>query len=133
MEKPQAQFHSISPQFTVPDVVATVKYYVDLLGFVNRGFFGDPPVFGIVSRGAIEIFFNQDPNCAGKPRVRAKVAYDAYIDMSGVDALAQELQNRGAQIVEGPCDRIYGRRELVIEDCNQLRIAFGEEKQNSAE
>jgi hypothetical protein len=123
----QAEFHSISPQFTVPDVVATAKYYVDVLGFVNLGFFGDPPVFGIVARGPIEIFFNQDPSCAGKPRVRAKVAYDAYIDMSGVDALAQELRNRGARIVEGPCDRIYGRRELVIEDCNQLRIAFGEE------
>jgi hypothetical protein len=34
----------VAPQFTVPDVVAAARYYGDVLGFENRGFFGDPPV-----------------------------------------------------------------------------------------
>lgn len=123
----EPQFHSVTPQFTVSDVVATSRYYVDVLGFVSRGFYGDPPVFAIVSRGAIELFFNQDSSCVGRARVRALGAYDAYIRISGIDALAKELRTRGARIQEGPFDREYGMREIVIEDCNDLRIAFGEE------
>ena len=123
----QLQFQSIAPQFTVPDVVTTAKYYSDVLGFETRGFFGEPPVFTMVARGLVEIFFNQDPNSAGKPRVRAAGAYDAYIHMSGVDALFTELQSQGARILEGPSDRVYGMREIVIEDCNGLRLAFGED------
>jgi hypothetical protein len=38
-------FLTVAPQFTVPDVVAAASYYCDILGFENRGFFGDPPVF----------------------------------------------------------------------------------------
>ena len=45
----EPQFLSITPQFAVSDVVATSRYYVDVLGFVSRGFYGDPPVFAIVS------------------------------------------------------------------------------------
>ena len=122
-----AEFQTIVPQFTVPDVIATARYYTDVLGFETRGFFGQPPVFAIIARGPIEIFFNQDPNAAGKRRVRAAGAYDAYIHMSGVDALVSELRSRGASIVDGPDDRVYGMREIVIEDCNGLRLAFGED------
>jgi len=47
--------------------------------------------------------------------------------VSGIDALAEELSTRGADIVDGPEDRVYGQRELVIRDCNGLIVAFGEE------
>ena len=30
-------------------------------------------------------------------------------------------------LVDGPEDRVYGQRELVIRDCNGLILAFGEE------
>ena len=63
----------------------------------------------------------------GRSRVRALGDFDAYIRISGIDALAKELRSRGARIQQGPFDTEYGMRELVIEDCNDLRIAFGEE------
>ena len=121
------QFRTVAPQFTVPDVVAAARYYSDVLGFETREFFGDPPVFAMLGRGPIEVFFNQDPHVAGQPRLRAAVGYDAYIHLSGVDALATELRSRGARIVEGPVDRAYGMREIVVEDCHGLRFAFGED------
>ena len=121
------QFQAVAPQFTVPDVVAAARYYTDVLGFETRGFFGDPPVFAMLGRGPIEFFFNQDPRVAGQFRLRAAVGYDAYIHLSGLDALATELRSRGARITEGPVDRVYGMRELVVEDCHGLRFAFGEE------
>ncbi|MCA9243996.1 MAG: VOC family protein [Phycisphaerales bacterium] len=120
-----ASFLRIAPHFTIADVVATADYYERVLGFMNRGFFGDPPVFVMMARGAIEIYFNQDPSAANTPRPRAAVAADMYIHVSDVDALSDELKQRGASIVAGPVDRVYGMRELLVDDCNGLRIIFG--------
>ena len=41
-------------------------------------------------------------------------------------ALVAELRRQGANILEGPEDRIYEQRELVVKDCNGLILAFGE-------
>lgn len=121
------KFLNVVPQFTVPDVVETAKYYCDVLGFENQGFFLDPPVFVMLRRGPVEFYFNESPIVPGAIRIRSAIGYDAYVHVAGVDALATELRSRGATIVEGPVDRVYGMRELVIEDCHGLRIAFGED------
>ena len=47
--------------------------------------------------------------------------------VTDIDALADELRASGADIVDGPDNRIYGQRELVVQDCNGLVLAFGEE------
>ena len=120
-------FLTVAPQFTVPDVIAAATYYCDVLGFENRGFFGDPPVFAMLGRGGVEVFFNQGPDSASSVRSRAAVGYDAYVHVTGLDQLHRELTTRGATIVEGPVGRVYGMRELVVEDCHGLRLAFGEE------
>ena len=57
---------------------------------------------------------------------RATGAYDVYLRVSGLDALVAELRARGADIMDGPEDRIYGQRELVVRDCNGMVLAFGE-------
>ncbi|HET6267531.1 MAG TPA: VOC family protein [Acidobacteriota bacterium] len=120
------QFKSAVPQFTVPDVVKTAEYYRDVLGFEIAGYWKDPPVFAIVKRDQVQVFFN----LANHPQVRtgrAHGAYDAYFRISGVEALAAELKSRGAEIIDGPDVRVYGQRELVIRDCNGLILTFGEE------
>jgi len=40
----------ISPQFVLPDVVASAEYYRDVLGFRILGYFLNPPVHAIVAR-----------------------------------------------------------------------------------
>ena len=58
---------------------------------------------------------------------RAEGAYDVYFHVMGVDALATELRGRGAGILDGPDDRVYEKRELIVGDCNGLILAFGED------
>jgi len=119
------RLESAVPQFTVQDVVKTAEYYRDVLGFQIAGYFGTPPVFAIVRRDEVQFFFN----LADQSEVRtgrARGAYDAYVHLTGVDNLAAELHERGAEIVEGPEDRVYEQRELVIRDCNGLIVTFGE-------
>lgn len=84
------------------------------------------PVFAIVRRDEVQIFFNRADQ--GDARTgQAEGAYDVYLCVTGIDDLAAELSARGADIIDGPDDRVYGQRELVIRDCNRLIIAFGEE------
>lgn len=123
------------PQFTVPDLVRTAEYYRDVLGFQIAGYWdgervslaaNPPPVFAIVWRDKVQIFFNR----ADQPDVRtrpAEGAPDVYLRVTGVDALAEELRPRGADIIDGPEDRVYGQRELVVADCNGLILCFGED------
>ena len=120
------QFEGAVPQFTVPDVVGTAEYYRDVLGFQLAGYWDAPPVFAIVWRGKVELFFNR-ANQSEVRTGRARGAYDAYLRIVGVDALAAELRARGADIVEGPETRVYGQRELVVRDCNGLHLCFGED------
>ena len=58
---------------------------------------------------------------------RAEGASDVYIDVTGVDALAAELGKRGADVLDGPEDRVYKQRELVVRDCHGLVLVFAED------
>lgn len=130
------RLNAVVPQFTVSDVVRAAEYYRDVLGFQVAGYWdGDrqhldprrPAVFGIVQRDAIRLHFNRADH--GQARTgRAEGAYDLYFHVTGVDALAEDLRSRGADIIDGPSDRVYGQREVVVRDCNGLILAFGEDR-----
>lgn len=116
----------IVPQFTVEDVVRTAEYYRDVLGFTIAGYWRDPPVFTIVRRDEVEIFFNQALPGTTPRTGRVDGGYDVYLHTERLDLLAAEVAAAGGHIVEGPVGRDYGRRELVVSDCNGLVLAFGE-------
>ena len=120
-------YESIVPQFTVPDVVSTAEYYRDVWGFRIVGYWKDPPVFAIIQRDGVEIFFNQAG--PGTPPRTGRVAggYDMYLRVRSLDQLAAGLARRGATILDGPVQREYGMRELVVQDCNGLVLALGED------
>ena len=82
-------------------------------------------MFAIVRRDQVQVFFNRADQSEVRTG-RAEGAYDAFLQVTGVDALAAELRARGADILDGPEDRVYQQRELVIRDCNGLILAFGE-------
>ena len=95
-------FVSAVPQFTVPDLVQTAEYYRDVLGFQIDGYWDGervslvpttPPVFAIVWRDQIEVFFSRgDERDVRKDR--ANGAPDVYLRVVGIDALAEELRTR---------------------------------------
>ncbi len=133
-------FVAAVPGFTVPDLVQTAEYYRDVLGFQIAGYWDGegvslvpetPPVFAIVRRDQVQVFFNRADQSDVRTG-RAEGAYDVYLRVVGIDALAEELRTRGADILDGPEDRIYGQRELVVKDCNGLILAFGEDTSQRA-
>ena len=124
---PAAQLTSISPSFAVPDVVVAAEYYRDKLGFQILGYFLDPPVYAIVRRDSVIIHFGRiETNAPSSPNtIRREEGIDAYVWVNDVDVLYAEFQKRGVSIVELPAKRVYGCYEMVVEDNNGLRIAFG--------
>lgn len=121
-------FLGLVPQFVVPDVVATAEYYREKLGFEIFGYFLDPPVFASVRRGEAEIQLGKadGPKIQRNEDVRHGLGTDAYIFVSGIQSLYDELKARGVNIVAGPIRRPYDRVEITIRDCNGFQLVFGE-------
>jgi Glyoxalase/Bleomycin resistance protein/Dioxygenase superfamily len=122
-----AKLNKVAPQFVVGDVVKTAEYYRDFLGFKILDYFLDPPVFAMVERDEVELHFGKaDGEDVKTNAIRRKIGYDAYIWTSDIAALYEEFKIRNVNIIEGPVKRQYGRREIVIKDCNDFKIAFAD-------
>jgi uncharacterized glyoxalase superfamily protein PhnB len=129
-ERGQPNFFGVVPVFLVDDVVETVIYYRDRLGFEIDFVYGEPPSYASVSRGdAVMNFTRSDPPGRRNSVLRAGPGngIDCYIVLEGVDDLYEELLQRGALIRTSPAPHEYGMREFKIEDINGYLITFAEE------
>lgn len=111
------------------NVIAAAEYYRDVFGFTIRGVFFEPAVFAMVERDNVMIQFGRvDEGVAIAPnRRRREEALDAYIWVSDVDALYEELKGKGAKIIEGPVLRFYRCYELVVEDAFGFCLVFAKD------
>lgn len=117
----------------VRDVRQAAEYYRDVLGFSLdpvEGVFqptDDEPggVYAIVKRSSVWIHF-QIRRGDWPQRTRPAFERDVYLYVEGLDALYADLQQRGAVIVQPPRVAPHGIREMVVEDLNGYRLAFGE-------
>jgi len=122
----------IAPILGVRDVRRTAEYYRDVLGFrldPVAGIFeggGDDPggVYGIVDRDGVSVHF-QVRRGEMPARRREHEERDVYVYVEDVDGLYAVLRERGALLEGPPRDAPYGLREVVAEDPNGHRIAFG--------
>lgn len=117
---------STVPAFLVGDVRAAAAWYRDALGFQYARFWGEPPVFVILWRDAAEIMLRQCPEGVQPNSRTAEDMYDAYVRVRDLDALHQELIERGVAIQRGPETMPYNCRELEVADLDGYRLCFGE-------
>ena len=122
-----------SPVLGVRNVRRTAEYYRDVLGFdldPVDGVFAPSPaepegVYAIVKRAGVWIHFQIRRGEVPK-RLRGSFERDVYVYVDDVDALFVDLERRGANVVERPHMAPHGIRELVVEDLDGHRLAFGE-------
>lgn len=106
--------------FAVSDVVATVRFYCDKLGFKGEWLWGEPVCFGGVKWGDVEIMFNQQPELA------ARIAgHEHFLRFEEVDSLHARHQQAGVEIVSPIDNKPWGLREYTVRDINgyHLRLA----------
>ena len=121
-----------TPNLVVSDVARSLAFYRDVLGF-SLGFTVPeqaPFVFGSVTQGQVEIFFNDQkavvedmPAMAGKP---IGGTMTLYIETDGVDALHDKLAAGGVKIVSPLKTQFYGMREFTIADPDGWLVMFAQ-------
>ncbi|HET7535877.1 MAG TPA: VOC family protein [Candidatus Didemnitutus sp.] len=108
---------SIAPVFAVKNVDATVKYFVDVLGFKQDFRFEE---YASVTRGELALHVTS----AGVfPRPIG--GGTAYIFVEDVDKYFKEVSARGARLKQGLQDQPYGLRDFTVEDPDGNLLSFG--------
>ena len=112
----------------MPNVVRAAEFYRDKLGFEILGYFLDPPVYAMVRRGPVEIHFGKSDGDEVRTNrsSRKGIGSDAYIFVSDVRALFDELSHAGVEIIEGPVEREYDCTEVVVKDCFGFVLVFAD-------
>jgi len=111
----------------VTDLPASVRFYVERLGFNCSAMFGNPPVWAEVERDGTAIMLN----APASDRVRRDVPRSSrdyqiyYIDAAGVEVLHAEFRSRGVEATDLRV-AIYGMKEFEVRDPDDHWLWFGE-------
>jgi len=111
------KFHHVTPILYSSNIVDSIRYYTEVLGFENSWNWGTPPTFGGVSKNGTEIFFCE--NGQGNPGTWLSIFVD------NVDELYQTIKARDAKILSVPKTMEWGVREMLVEDPDGHKIRFG--------
>jgi uncharacterized glyoxalase superfamily protein PhnB len=129
-------FNKLTPNLIVGNVERSLAFYVGTLGF-ERGMTvpeESPLVFGSVTSGPIEIFFNDSATAVKEyPRFDGKplgATGTLFIEVDGVDALHDRLKP-SVKVVMPIATKFYGMREFAIEDPDGYVITFAERVETS--
>jgi catechol 2,3-dioxygenase-like lactoylglutathione lyase family enzyme len=128
---PQIRAHA--PVLLVRDVVDAHSYWADKLGFRAPRMWGDPPTFCIAQRDGLSVMLNQvGPDDSFRPNGDYDGRCDAYFWVCDADALHEEFEAAGADIVCEPEDQPFGIREFLVRDPDGHLLIFGHDITGSA-
>ncbi|MBT8458467.1 MAG: hypothetical protein HKP37_12365 [Boseongicola sp.] len=110
--------NSSIPVLRVSDYPRARKFWTETMGFKVGEEGGDPARFGIFHRGKATIFVDAWYGADAE----ASPGWRAYFHVDDVDTFADSI-NWPAK--EGPENKVYGMREVVITDPEGNRLCFG--------
>lgn len=108
-----------TPIFASSDILTSLAFYKEVLGFQTSWTWGEPPTFGSVSFGPVSIMFNLLPELAAKVS-----GHQHWFNVEDADELYAMHIERGAKIVSPIEDRPWGVREYVVEDPDGYHLRF---------
>src|SRR5687768_12277244 len=121
----------VAPYLLVEDIKRSTEWYRDKLGFDFVRLFGEPPSFAMVKRDGVIIMLKSVPDKRGYVRrnheIDSDACWDAYLWVTGVDALHEEFRANGVTIRREPEVMPYNNKDFDIEDCNGYVLCFGED------
>lgn len=119
----------VAPVFLVRDLIASLEYWREKVGFNCDSVFGEPPHFAMPSRDGVTIMLAKTPDGVEPPPPNWRVldkCNQAYIWVEKVDKLYEELIARGATIDYTMYDTPWGTREFGIQDLDDHDITLGQ-------
>jgi catechol 2,3-dioxygenase-like lactoylglutathione lyase family enzyme len=125
----RATIESVSPFFIARDVVRSVTFYRDKLGFTLVFQETEPPhntpFFAIVSRDKAMLFLKGSGAALPNPKRYDWARWDAYFFVPDPDGLAAEFEGRGVGFSESLKDTHEGLRGFELIDPDGYVLFFG--------
>lgn len=114
-----------APQFLVGSLGDAIAFYEQRLGFTTDFVYDD--FYASVSRDGASIHLKCAPRLdAERAHRRSGEHLDAFLDVSGVRALHDELAGRGAPITKPLGERPWGTLDFYVEDPDGYILCFSE-------
>jgi uncharacterized glyoxalase superfamily protein PhnB len=114
-----------APQFLVSALSDAIVFYEERLGFQRDFVYSD--FYASVSRDGAVIHLKRAPKPeSGRADRKSAEHLDAYLPVSGIDELHEELVGRGAPIVKSLEERPWGTRDFYVEDADGYILCFSE-------
>jgi catechol 2,3-dioxygenase-like lactoylglutathione lyase family enzyme len=121
-----ARVTGIAPQFLVDDLDRAIAYYRDRLGFDLE--FKYQSFYAGVTRGGCTIHLKHAPKVVADREHRKENEHlDAYISVSGIQALFSELQSRGARVTKPLGERPWACLDFYVEDPDGYILCFSQQ------
>ena len=125
----RAQLGHIAPFFIVRDVMRSIAFYRDRLGFALT-FLGpeDDPYFAMLERDGVHLMLKAitpEVQPAPNPSRHHWARWDAYVYTPDPDALADELASRGVSFREPLGNNSDQLRGFEIADADGYVLYFG--------
>jgi catechol 2,3-dioxygenase-like lactoylglutathione lyase family enzyme len=115
----------IAPQFLVDDLETAITYYCNKLGFDLD--FCYESFYASVSRDGCAIHLKCAAKTEGDRANRKENEHlDAFIAVTGIKQLHEELQSRGARITKGLEERPWSAEDFYVEDPDGYILCFSE-------
>jgi len=111
---------SVEPLLAVPDIVATVRYYEQVLGFADTWTWGMPPTHGGARLGDAGVQFSLDPQLA-----EAAKGFTFMFFSNDVRSLYDGHRGRGANVLSPLENKPWNLAEYMLEDLNGYRLRIG--------
>ena len=116
------KFQKLTPDLVVRDVAASMEFYRSVLGFQPAMHVPDEPpyIFGSVTAGGVEIFFNnqkvvaEDYPALGSRPIGGSLTL--FAELEGIEEVLAAVQKSGAKITMPLKEQFYGMREFAFED-----------------
>jgi uncharacterized glyoxalase superfamily protein PhnB len=121
-----AHLTAIAPQFLVDDLDTAIVYYPDKLGFHED--FTYESFYASVSRDGFPIHLKCAPKTVSDRAHRKQHEHlDAYVAVTGVEALYEELQSLGARITKPLEERPWACKDFYVEEADGYILCFSEQ------
>ncbi|HJS54071.1 MAG TPA: GNAT family N-acetyltransferase [Chitinophagaceae bacterium] len=132
-EEPIGYPSHVEPILAVNNILETVAYWHDVLGFPDKWTWGDPPNHGGVSWHGTSIQFSHNPGLAAVSKGNA-----IFINVKKPEALYNFHQKKNAVIIEPLENKPWGMAGYTVQDINGYYIVFAGalisvRKENSAQ
>jgi len=125
------QIKKLTPNLIVRNVEASLKFYCEVLGLEAGMTVPEqaPFVFGSVTNGTVEVFFNDQKIVAAEyPKLADPIgaSLTLYMEVDSLDAVLERVKKAGAKISMPVVEQFYGMKEFAFEDSDGYTITIAQ-------